>query len=76
LWQAEATYRRVSPTDIEIFIHKDETVILLKGGDEKIFYHVDANNAKTGVIRMFTDATCPKMPKNGIDIHNIAQTGV
>ena len=54
-WTSEATYRKVSPTDLEIQIHDDESVLLVKGDlQEPIYYHSSHNNSSSGILRMFT----------------------
>lgn len=61
LWTKDATYWWVSSTDLEIMIHKDNTVLLVKGDlEDKIFYHTNKNNSESGILWMFTDKTAPK----------------
>lgn len=51
----------MTPTDLEIFIHQDESIVLVKGDVyEKIFYHISHNNSEHGILRMFTEKTAPK----------------
>jgi hypothetical protein len=60
LWTQGATFRRVSAHDLEIEIHQDKSIMLVKGDlQDKIFYHVNMNDTEKGILRMFTDKTAP-----------------
>lgn len=51
VWTREATYRRVSDAEIEVFIHHDNTVLLAKDYG-RIFEHYKTNNSD-GLLRTF-----------------------
>lgn len=68
LFTKDATFRRVSAFDLEIELHIDNSILLVKGDAQvKFFYLINRNNTETGIMKMFTDQTAPIRYRSGSD---------
>ena len=70
IWTRDATYRRISDDSIEVFIHQDKSVLIVRDCG-RYFNHYSENDLQNGLLRKFTATSIPLSLKNNTEQYYI-----